>query len=90
MIAGNRLFPGPRFGLCLDDGPAMFAAKGSLDPIGGNPQLALAPWTPGLDQISHAMGEGGVAATTIRNDLCKKQPRWREPRQELGDAEDGT
>jgi thioredoxin reductase (NADPH) len=23
----------------------------------------------GLDQISHAMGEGGVAATTIRNDL---------------------
>ena len=24
----------------------------------------------GLDQISHAMGEGGVAATTIRNDLC--------------------
>ena len=33
----------------------------------------------GLDQISHAMGEGGVAATTIRNDLCAKQPRWREP-----------
>jgi len=32
----------------------------------------------GLDQISHAMGEGGVAATTIRNDLCAKQPRWRE------------
>jgi thioredoxin reductase (NADPH) len=32
----------------------------------------------GLDQISHAMGEGGVAATTIRNDLCSKQPRWRE------------
>jgi thioredoxin reductase (NADPH) len=24
----------------------------------------------GLDQISHAMGEAGVAATTIRNDLC--------------------
>ena len=24
----------------------------------------------GLDQISHAMGEGGVAATTIRNDLA--------------------
>ena len=34
----------------------------------------------GLDQISHAMGEGGVAATTIRNDLCAKEPRWREPR----------
>ena len=26
----------------------------------------------GLDQISHAMGEGGVAATTIRNDLAKQ------------------
>ena len=25
----------------------------------------------GLDQISHAMGEGGVAATTIRNDLAE-------------------
>src|SRR5690348_6699930 len=33
----------------------------------------------GLDQISHAMGEGGVAATTIRNDLNAQQPRWREP-----------
>jgi len=32
----------------------------------------------GLDQISHAMGEGGVAATTIRNDLCADEPRWRE------------
>lgn len=31
----------------------------------------------GLDQISHAMGEGGVAATTIRNDLAKKQPLRR-------------
>ncbi len=28
----------------------------------------------GLDQISHAMGEGGVAATTIRNDLAKLRP----------------
>jgi thioredoxin reductase (NADPH) len=44
----------------------------------------------GLDQISHAMGEGGVAATTIRNDLCAQEPRWREPVQELVDAEDGT
>jgi thioredoxin reductase (NADPH) len=26
----------------------------------------------GLDQISHAMGEGGVAATAIRNDLAAK------------------
>ena len=33
----------------------------------------------GLDQISHATGQGGVAATTIRNDLCAQQPRWREP-----------
>ena len=31
----------------------------------------------GLDQISHAMGEGGVAATTIRNDLAKKRPLLR-------------
>jgi thioredoxin reductase (NADPH) len=44
----------------------------------------------GLDQISHAMGEGGVAATTIRNDLCAKKPRWREPVHALVDAEDGT
>jgi thioredoxin reductase (NADPH) len=41
----------------------------------------------GLDQISHAMGEGGVAATTIRNDLCAREPRWREPVQELADGE---
>jgi thioredoxin reductase (NADPH) len=31
----------------------------------------------GLDQISHAMGEGGVAATTIRNDLAKEGPLLR-------------
>lgn len=31
----------------------------------------------GLDQISHAMGEGGVAATTIRNDLAKQEPLLR-------------
>ncbi|WP_185999024.1 NAD(P)/FAD-dependent oxidoreductase [Novosphingobium aerophilum] len=31
----------------------------------------------GLDQISHAMGEAGVAATTIRNDLAAKQPLLR-------------
>ena len=36
----------------------------------------------GLDQISHSMGQGGVAATTIRNDLCAKDPRWREQVQE--------
>jgi thioredoxin reductase (NADPH) len=33
----------------------------------------------GLDQISHAMGEGGVAATTIRNDLAQQRALWREP-----------
>jgi thioredoxin reductase (NADPH) len=33
----------------------------------------------GLDQISHAMGEGGVAATTIRNDLNAMRPLWRSP-----------
>ena len=32
----------------------------------------------GLDQISHAMGEGGVAATTIRNDLASERPIKRE------------
>jgi thioredoxin reductase (NADPH) len=31
----------------------------------------------GLDQISHAMGEAGVAATTIRNDLAKAAPLRR-------------
>ena len=31
----------------------------------------------GLDQISHAMGDGGVAATTIRNDLARESPLWR-------------
>jgi thioredoxin reductase (NADPH) len=33
----------------------------------------------GLDQISHAMGEGGQAATTIRNDLAAKRPLFRQP-----------
>lgn len=31
----------------------------------------------GLDQISHAMGEAGVAATTIRNMLNEQRPLWR-------------
>lgn len=31
----------------------------------------------GLDQISNAMGQGGVAATTIRNDLAKGKPLLR-------------
>ena len=33
----------------------------------------------GLDQISHAMGEGGQAATTIRNDLAARSPLLRPP-----------
>ena len=41
----------------------------------------------GLDQISHSMGEGGVAATTIRNDLCLSDPRWREPPRPIEQAE---
>jgi thioredoxin reductase (NADPH) len=44
----------------------------------------------GLDQISHAMGEGGVAATTIRNDLCAREPRWRETTEESEKAEEGS
>ncbi|MCH8615541.1 NAD(P)/FAD-dependent oxidoreductase [Sphingomonas sp. SM33] len=44
----------------------------------------------GLDQISHAMGEGGVAATTIRNDLYAKEPRWREPPAEMDEAASGS
>jgi len=31
----------------------------------------------GLDQISHAMGEAGVAATTIRNTLAERRQLWR-------------
>ena len=44
----------------------------------------------GLDQISHAMGEGGVAATTIRNDLAAKNPILREPIEEMQQAESST
>jgi thioredoxin reductase (NADPH) len=31
----------------------------------------------GLDQISHAMGQAGVAATTIRNELSEREPLRR-------------
>jgi thioredoxin reductase (NADPH) len=44
----------------------------------------------GLDQISHAMGEGGVAATTIRNDLAQQRALWREPVQEMEAAGSGS
>jgi thioredoxin reductase (NADPH) len=43
----------------------------------------------GLDQISHAMGEGGVSATTIRIDLCAKEPRWRKPVEEMRGVQAG-
>jgi hypothetical protein len=36
------------------------------------------------------MGEGGVAATTIRNDLCVHDPRWRERSSELAEAQSGS
>ena len=44
----------------------------------------------GLDQISHAMGEGGVAATTIRNDLCARDRRWRAPTDAIETVESGS
>jgi thioredoxin reductase (NADPH) len=44
----------------------------------------------GLDQISHSMGEGGVAATTIRNDLAEKKPLLRDPVGEMRKAESGS
>lgn len=44
----------------------------------------------GLDQISHSMGQGGVAATTIRNDLAEKDPMLRQPLQEAREAGSGT
>ena len=34
--------------------------------------------TKGLDQISHAMGQAAVAATTIRNDLANETPLMRQ------------
>jgi len=33
----------------------------------------------GLDQISHAMGQAGVAATAIRNHLAQERPLRRDP-----------
>ncbi|HEY6661464.1 MAG TPA: NAD(P)/FAD-dependent oxidoreductase [Sphingomicrobium sp.] len=44
----------------------------------------------GLDQIGHSMGEGGVAATTIRNDLARENPILREPLEELQEAGSGS
>jgi thioredoxin reductase (NADPH) len=44
----------------------------------------------GLDQISHAMGEGGQAATTIRNDLARQSPMLRQPTEAMEAAEAGV
>jgi thioredoxin reductase (NADPH) len=44
----------------------------------------------GLDQISHAMGEGGQAATTIRNDLARQSPMLRQPTEAMEVAEAGA
>ncbi len=44
----------------------------------------------GLDQISHAMGEGGVASTTIRNDLAKQRPLLRGSTEEMERAGEGS
>jgi thioredoxin reductase (NADPH) len=41
--------------------------------------LAAGDVVIGLDQISHAMGQGGVAATTIRNDIAKVRRLLRGP-----------
>ena len=41
----------------------------------------------GLDQISHAMGQGGVAGTTIRNDLASETPMLRKS---VRDVEEDT
>jgi len=44
----------------------------------------------GLDQISHAMGQGGVAATAIRNELHERSRAGREPLRKLEEAETGS
>jgi thioredoxin reductase (NADPH) len=44
----------------------------------------------GLDQISHSMGQGGVAATAIRNDLAEQNPILREPLQAMQEAGSGS
>ncbi len=44
----------------------------------------------GLDQISHAMGQAGVVATTVRNDLAKQNLLLREATREMEEAEPGS
>lgn len=61
---------------------ARIADDGSL-PVDSHQRTSLAGFYAagdvvlGLDQISHAMGQAGVAATTIRNDLARRIPLLR-------------
>lgn len=61
---------------------AMIAEDGSL-PVDAHQRTsvpglyAAGDVVLGLDQISHAVGEAGVAATTIRNDLARRRPLLR-------------
>lgn len=56
-----------RIALTLEQGDVVFA---SICPG----LYAAGDVVLGLDQISHVMGEGGVGATTIRNDLAAMAP----------------
>ena len=59
---------------CSDEGCLLVDAHMRTDVAG---LYAAGDVVKGLDQISHAMGEGGVAATTIRNDLAARAPLLR-------------
>lgn len=48
---------------------------GSIDDLKG--LYAAGDVVKGLDQISSAMGQAAIAATTIRNDLNAARPLWR-------------
>ena len=66
--------PTPSWPKCSARASARTAASRSTATSEPACRASMPPATSciGLDQISHAMGEGGVAATTIRNDLCAK------------------
>lgn len=55
---------------CSDEGCLLVDSHMRTDVAG---LYAAGDVVKGLDQISHAMGEGGVAATTIRNDLARQR-----------------
>ena len=58
-----------------EDKPVTLAAVIGAHGVTGEVRLKL--FGEGLDQISHAMGQAGVAATAIRNALAKKRPLRR-------------